>query len=85
MCTYQTARLGAQGSAKGPEGWFPLTDVTVYFDHPVSAPRTHTLNIDFSNWVPGPRPGLLWNSIRRRPGILLQRSWRSSRPLRPTS
>jgi hypothetical protein len=47
MCTYQTARLGAQGSAKGPDGWFPLTDVTVYFDHPVSAPRTHTLNIDF--------------------------------------
>ena len=47
MCTYQTARLGAQGSGKGPEGWFPLTDVTVYFDHPVSAPQTHTLNIDF--------------------------------------
>ena len=47
MCTYQTARLGVQGSAKGPDGWFELTDVTVYFDHPVSAPRDHTLNIDF--------------------------------------
>jgi hypothetical protein len=47
MCTYQTARLGAQGSGKGPDGWFPLTDVTVYFDHPVSAPQAHTLNIDF--------------------------------------
>ena len=47
MCTYQTARLGVQGSAKGPDGWFGLTDVTVYFDHPVSAPRDHTLNIDF--------------------------------------
>jgi Family of unknown function (DUF6295) len=47
MCTYQTARLGARGSGKGADGWFPLTDVTVYFDHPVSAPQTHTLNIDF--------------------------------------
>jgi Family of unknown function (DUF6295) len=47
MCTYQTARLAAEGSAKGPDGWFRLTDVTVYFDHPVSAPWDHTLNIDF--------------------------------------
>jgi hypothetical protein len=47
MCTYQTARLEAEGSAKGPDGWFGLTDVTVYFDHPVSAPWDHTLNIDF--------------------------------------
>ena len=47
MCTYQTARLEAEGSAKGPDGWFHLTDVTVYFDHPVSAPWDHTLNIDF--------------------------------------
>lgn len=47
MCTYQTARLGVQGSAKGPDGWFELTDAIVYFDHPVSAPRDHSLNIDF--------------------------------------
>jgi hypothetical protein len=47
MCTYQTTRLEAQGSAKGPDGWFGLTDATVYFDHPVSAPWDHTLNIDF--------------------------------------
>jgi hypothetical protein len=39
--------LEAEGSAKGPDGWFGLTDVTVYFDHPVSAPWDHTLNIDF--------------------------------------
>src|ERR1700761_3679480 len=47
MCTYQTARLQPEGSAKGPDGWFGLTDTTVYFDHPVSAPWDHTLNIDF--------------------------------------
>ncbi len=49
MCTYQTERLGVQGSGKGATGWFPLTDATVYFDHPVHAPAEHTLNLDFLN------------------------------------
>ncbi len=37
------------GSGKGAEGWFPLTDATVYFDHPVHASAEHTLNIDLIN------------------------------------
>jgi hypothetical protein len=49
MCTYQTERLAVSGSGKGPEGWFSLTDATVYLDHPVHAPAEHTLNIDFLN------------------------------------
>jgi hypothetical protein len=49
MCTYQTATLPVSGAGKGAQGWFPLTDATVYFDHPVSAPQAHTLNIDFRN------------------------------------
>ncbi|MFI5952659.1 DUF6295 family protein [Cryptosporangium sp. NPDC051539] len=49
MCTYETATLAISGAGKGREGWFPLTDATVYFDHPVSAPQAHTLNIDFRN------------------------------------
>lgn len=49
MCTYITATLAAEGSGKGAEGWFPLTDATVYFDHPVHATADHTLNIDFRN------------------------------------
>lgn len=55
MCTYTTVRAEADGSAKGPNGsWFHVTDVTVYFDHPVHAMAEHTLNIDFANPAKGP-------------------------------
>ncbi len=49
MCTYQTETLAVRGSGKGPEGWFPLSSVTVYFDHPANYPAEHSLNIDFLN------------------------------------
>jgi hypothetical protein len=49
MCTYITAKLAADGSGKGAEGWFALSEATVYFDHPVHAAAEHTLNIDFRN------------------------------------
>jgi hypothetical protein len=54
MCTYQTERVSVQGSGKGATGWFPVTDATVYFDHPVHAPADHTLNLDFLNPDRGP-------------------------------
>jgi Family of unknown function (DUF6295) len=54
MCTYQTERLPVAGSGKGANGWFPVTDATVYFDHPVHAPLLHSLNIDFVNPAAGP-------------------------------
>ena len=49
MCTYRTVTLSVEGSGKGSEGWFPLTDASVYFDHPVHAPAEHTLNLDLLN------------------------------------
>jgi hypothetical protein len=49
MCTYRTTTLPVDGSGKGAQGWFRLTDATVYFDHPVHAPADHTLNIDLLN------------------------------------
>ena len=49
MCTYQTETLAVSGSGKGPQGWFPVTDATVYLDHPVHAPAEHTVNVDFLN------------------------------------
>ncbi len=49
MCTYLTEQVQVQGSGKGAAGWFPLTDASVYFDHPVHARAEHTLNIDFLN------------------------------------
>jgi hypothetical protein len=55
MCTYQTQRIDVSGSGKGVDGWFPVTDASVYLDHPVHAPADHTLNLDFLN--PGRGPG----------------------------
>ncbi|MGD0881368.1 MAG: DUF6295 family protein [Acidimicrobiales bacterium] len=49
MCTYRTSTLTVQGSGKGADGWFPLTDASVYFDHPVHAPAEHTVNVDLRN------------------------------------
>ncbi len=55
MCTYATVRTAIEGSAKGPDSrWFPVTDGTVYFDHPVHATAEHTLNIDFAAPAKGP-------------------------------
>jgi hypothetical protein len=53
VCTYHTARLDVEGSGKGAKGWFPVTDASVYFDHPVHAPLTHSLNVDFLNPLQG--------------------------------
>ena len=54
MCTYQTEHIEIAGSGKGVPGWFPVTNASVYFDHPVHAPADHTLNIDFINPAQGP-------------------------------
>ena len=54
MCTYQTTTVGMEGSGKGADGWFAVTDATVYFDHPVHARAEHTVNIDLINPSRGP-------------------------------
>jgi len=54
MCTYLTESFPADGSGKGATGWFPLSQVTVYFDHPVHAQAEHSLNIDFADPARGP-------------------------------
>jgi hypothetical protein len=54
MCTYQTERVSVSGSGKGASGWFPLSQASVYLDHPVHAPAEHTLNVDFINPERGP-------------------------------
>ena len=54
MCTYRTTTLEVEGSGKGAAGWFPVTDASVYFDHPVHAPADHTLNVDLRNPSRGP-------------------------------
>lgn len=47
MCTYESEHLELRGSGKGPDGWFPISSATVYFDHPAHYPAEHSLNIDF--------------------------------------
>ena len=54
MCTYQTTTLRIRGSGKGANGWFRVSDASVYFDHPVHAMDAHTLNIDLLNPSRGP-------------------------------
>jgi hypothetical protein len=54
MCTYITEKIQADGSGKGANGWFPVSEATVYVDHPVHAPYGHTLNIDMLNPSLGP-------------------------------
>lgn len=54
MCTYLTEKLALSGAGKGPDGWFHLTDASVYLDHPVHARPDHSLNIDFLNPAEGP-------------------------------
>jgi hypothetical protein len=54
MCTYLTEHVDVSGSGKGRDGWFHLTDASVYLDHPVHASAEHTLNIDFLNPQKGP-------------------------------
>ena len=54
MCTYLTEKIEVAGSGKGAQGWFTLTDATVYLDHPQHAPAEHTLNIDFLDPSAGP-------------------------------
>ena len=84
MCTYLTEKIEVAGSGKGADGWFGLTEATVYFDHPVHAPAEHTLNIDFLNAGPRRRRrGSRWSSPRSPPGRWPRRSrrpWPSAPP-----
>ncbi len=53
MCTMIAERLTVQGSGKGREGWFPLTQAYVSYDHPIHARLDHALNLDFVNDASG--------------------------------
>ena len=49
MCTYINQKADLWGSAKGPQGWFPLTVANIGFDHPAHVNLEHALLIDFVN------------------------------------
>lgn len=54
MCTMIAEKLDIDGSAKGPSGWFSVTNVYLGYDHPVHADEEHALIIDFVNEGLGP-------------------------------
>lgn len=49
MCTMIVEKVKVEGNGKGAEGWFPVTQANVSYDHPFHAPFEHALNIDFVN------------------------------------
>jgi Family of unknown function (DUF6295) len=54
MCTMIVRRIEIEGSGKGTDGWFPVRQANVSYDHPFNAPLEHALNIDFVNEAQGP-------------------------------
>ena len=54
MCTMIVEQTKIEGSGKGLNGWFPLKEANVSYDHPFNAPLEHALNIDFVNEAQGP-------------------------------
>jgi len=54
MCTMIAEQVEITGSGKGREGWFPVRQAYVSYDHPFDAPLEHALNIDFVNESQGP-------------------------------
>ena len=53
MCTMIAEKIVVDGSGKGREGWFPLQQAYVSYDHPFDAPMEHALNLDFVNEAEG--------------------------------
>ena len=49
MCTMISLTTQVHGSAKGPTGWFRLSQANVGYDHATHAPFEHALLLDFVN------------------------------------
>lgn len=54
MCTMISQQTPIAGSGKGPDGWFPVRQASVSYDHPFNVPLEYALNIDFVNEALGP-------------------------------
>lgn len=54
MCTSIVEIVDAEGSGKGPDGWFAVTKSVVSYDHPHFALLEEAITIDFVNPAHGP-------------------------------
>jgi hypothetical protein len=50
MCTMIAATTQVRGMGKGTQGWFPVTQATVGYDHTTHSADEHALLIDFTNY-----------------------------------
>jgi len=50
MCTMIAASTTVAGAGKGSEGWFPVTQATVGYDHATHSGTAHALLLDFTNY-----------------------------------
>ncbi|MGH7831369.1 MAG: DUF6295 family protein, partial [Candidatus Binatia bacterium] len=53
MCTMIVKQVEIDGSGKGTNGWFPVRQANVSYDHPYEARLEHAVNIDFVNEAEG--------------------------------
>jgi hypothetical protein len=53
MCTMIAVTGPMAGMAKGADGWFPVTQATVGYDHTTHSKEEHALLIDFTNYEIG--------------------------------
>ncbi len=50
MCTSISGSAPIAGVGKGPQGWFPVNQATVGFDHATHSGAEHALLLDFANY-----------------------------------
>lgn len=58
MCTMISVKLPFSGQAKGRDGWFPIGQLYLGYDHPEREPSEHAVLIDFVNESQGPNARL---------------------------
>ncbi len=54
MCTSIVEIVSAEGHGRGADGWFPVTQAVVSYDHPHHALLEDAIVIDFLNTALGP-------------------------------
>lgn len=47
MCTWITEKVAVTGAARGVAEWMTVSQVNVFYDHPVEAPYDHAVIVDF--------------------------------------
>jgi Family of unknown function (DUF6295) len=53
MCTMIAVTAAVRGAGKGAEGWFPINQSTVGYDHATHTTDEHALLLDFVNYEIG--------------------------------